>query len=39
MSNHVHLFVIPTRAGSLPLALKHTHGRASAPGFGLAPED
>jgi putative transposase len=27
MSNHVHLIVIPRRADSLALALKHTHGR------------
>ena len=27
MSNHVHLIVIPHRPESLPLALKHTHGR------------
>jgi len=27
MSNHVHLIVIPRTAESLPLVLKHTHGR------------
>jgi putative transposase len=30
MSNHVHLIVIPRQAASLPLALKHTHGRFAA---------
>ena len=30
MSNHVHLIVLPRRPESLPLALKHTHGRYSA---------
>jgi putative transposase len=30
MSSHVHLIVIPTRADSLRLALKHTHGRYAA---------
>jgi len=30
MSNHVHLIVIPARPDSLPLALKHTHGRYAA---------
>ena len=30
LSNHVHLIVIPTRADSLFLALKHTHGRYAA---------
>ena len=27
MSNHVHLVVIPRRAESMALALRHTHGR------------
>ena len=27
---HVHLILIPTRAESLPLALKHAHGRYAA---------
>jgi putative transposase len=27
MSNHVHLVVVPRRAESLALTLKHTHGR------------
>ena len=30
MSNHVHLIVVPARADSLRLALKHTHGRYAA---------
>jgi putative transposase len=30
MSNHVHLIVIPRQATSLPLTLKHTHGRFAA---------
>jgi putative transposase len=30
MSNHVHLIAIPRRPESLPLALKHTHGRYAA---------
>ncbi|MGP8246344.1 MAG: transposase [Bryobacteraceae bacterium] len=30
MSNHVHLIVIPARPNSLPLALKHIHGRYAA---------
>jgi putative transposase len=30
MSNHVHLIVIPRRTSSLPLALKHIHGRYAA---------
>ena len=30
MSNHVHLIVVPQQPESLPLALKHTHGRYAA---------
>jgi putative transposase len=30
MSNHVHLIVVPARSDSLPLALKHAHGRYAA---------
>jgi len=30
MSNHVHLIVVPRRADSLALALKHAHGRYAA---------
>jgi len=30
MSNHVHLIVIPRRADSLALALKHAHGQYAA---------
>ena len=30
MSNHVHLIALPQRTDSLPLALKHTHGRYAA---------
>ena len=30
LSNHVHLIVVPTRADSLFLALKHTHGPYAA---------
>jgi putative transposase len=30
MSNHVHLVVTPRRIDSLPLTLKHTHGRYAA---------
>ena len=30
MSNHVHLIAVPQRTDSLPLALKHAHGRFAA---------